>query len=168
MLPVSLDCFCFVCIRLVHLMLPVSLDWFCVVCIRRRIQPTQKQSRETGNIGYTRRIQTTQKQSRETGNIGYTRRIQTTQKQSRETCVFYVASFSGLFLRCLYSSCASYAASFSGLFLCLCIRLVYPMLSVSLDCFCVVTKQKQSRETGNIGYTRGIQTAQNNPEKLTT
>jgi hypothetical protein len=54
-LPVSLDCFCLVCLRLVYPMLPVS-------------------SRETGNIGYTRRRQTKQKQSRETGNIGYTRR----------------------------------------------------------------------------------------------
>jgi hypothetical protein len=26
MLPVSLDCFCFVCLRLVYTMLPVSLD----------------------------------------------------------------------------------------------------------------------------------------------
>jgi hypothetical protein len=26
MLPVSLDCFCFVCLRLVYPMLPVSLD----------------------------------------------------------------------------------------------------------------------------------------------
>jgi hypothetical protein len=34
MLPVSLDCFCFVFIRLVYFMLPVSLDCFCVVCIR--------------------------------------------------------------------------------------------------------------------------------------
>jgi hypothetical protein len=33
----------------------------------------QKQSRETGNIGYTRGRITKQKQSRETGNIGYTR-----------------------------------------------------------------------------------------------
>jgi ribosomal protein L3 len=36
----------------------------------------QKQSRETGNIGYTRRRQRKQNQSRETGNIGYTRRRQ--------------------------------------------------------------------------------------------
>jgi hypothetical protein len=48
-------------------MLPVSLDCFCFV------QTKQKQSRETGNIGYTRQRQTKQKQSRETGNIGYTR-----------------------------------------------------------------------------------------------
>ena len=31
MLPVSLDCFCFVCLRLVYPMLPVSLDCFCFV-----------------------------------------------------------------------------------------------------------------------------------------
>jgi hypothetical protein len=34
MLPVSLDCFCFVCLRLVCPMLPVSLDCFCFVCLR--------------------------------------------------------------------------------------------------------------------------------------
>ena len=45
----------------------------------------QKQSRETGNIGYTRRRKTKQKQSRETGNIGYTTQRKTKQKQSRET-----------------------------------------------------------------------------------
>jgi len=62
----------------------------------------------------------------------------------------FVASFSGLFLFCLSSSCVPYVASFSGLFLfCLsssmlqvsqdcfcfvCLRLVYPVLPVSLDC----------------------------------
>ena len=69
----------------------------------------------------------------------------------------YVASFSGLFLVCLSSSCVPYVASFSGLFLvffvfvlctlccqflCIvfgvvCLRLVYPMLPVSLYCFLV-------------------------------
>ena len=34
MLPVSLDCFCFVCLCLVYPMLPVSLDCFCSVCLR--------------------------------------------------------------------------------------------------------------------------------------
>jgi hypothetical protein len=42
----------------------------------------QKQSRETGNIGYTRWRKTKQKQSRETGNIGYTRRRKTKQKHN--------------------------------------------------------------------------------------
>jgi hypothetical protein len=48
---------------------------------------------------------------------------------------------------------------------------VYPMLPVSLHCYCLVflrlgytrqrqTMQKQSRETGNIGYTRQRQTKQ--------
>jgi hypothetical protein len=89
-------------------------------------------------------------------------------------------------LNCLFlitpSSCVSYVASFPGLsvldypfVLCtLCcqflwivhfwlpLRLVFPMLPVSLDCpffisssSCVgVIKNGQSRETGNIGYTR--------------
>jgi hypothetical protein len=34
MLPVSLDCFCFVFLRLVFPMLPVSLDCFCFVSFR--------------------------------------------------------------------------------------------------------------------------------------
>ena len=74
------------------------------------------------------------------------------------SCVPYVASFSGLFLFCFLRSCVTYVASFSGLFLfcfssflcTLCCQflwivfvlfffvLVYPMLPVSLDCFCFV------------------------------
>jgi hypothetical protein len=42
-------------------------------CTQDTGQTKQKQSRETGNIGYTRRRQTKQKQSRESGNIVYTR-----------------------------------------------------------------------------------------------
>ena len=34
MLPISLDCFCFLCLRLVYPMLSVSLDCFCFVCLR--------------------------------------------------------------------------------------------------------------------------------------
>jgi hypothetical protein len=34
MLSVSLDCFCFACLRLVYLMLSVSLDCFCFACLR--------------------------------------------------------------------------------------------------------------------------------------
>jgi hypothetical protein len=33
MLPVSLDCFCFVCLRLVYPMLPVSLECFVDRCL---------------------------------------------------------------------------------------------------------------------------------------
>ena len=38
----------------------------------------------------------------------------------------------------LSSSCVPYVASFSGFVLFCCLRLVYPMLPVSLDCFCFV------------------------------
>jgi hypothetical protein len=82
-------------------MLPVSLDCFCLTT-------KQKQSRETGNIGYKRRRTTKQKQSRETGNIGYKRRRTTKQKQSRETFCFVV------------------------------LRLLYPMLPVSMDCIFLI------------------------------
>jgi hypothetical protein len=41
-------------------------------CTQDTGQTKQKQSRETGNIGYTRRRQTKQKQSRESGNMVYT------------------------------------------------------------------------------------------------
>jgi hypothetical protein len=61
-------------------MLPVSLDCFCFV-FPRRIKTKQKQSRETDNMGYTRRRQTKQKQSRETGNMGYTRQRKTKQRK---------------------------------------------------------------------------------------
>jgi hypothetical protein len=37
------------------------------------------------------------------------------------------------------------------------------MLPVSLDC-----KEKQTRETGNIGYTRRREQKKNNPEKMAT
>ena len=47
------------------------------------------------------------------------------------SCVSYVASFSGF---CLSSFYVPYDASFSG---CLCLRLVYPMLLVSLDFLCL-------------------------------
>jgi hypothetical protein len=40
--------------------------------VHKTKKKTQKQSRETGKIGYTRQRQTKQKQSRETGNTGYT------------------------------------------------------------------------------------------------
>jgi hypothetical protein len=55
-LPVSLGCFCFLCLRLVYPILPVSLDYFCFHYLRLvyPILPVS-QSRETGNIGYTRR-----------------------------------------------------------------------------------------------------------------
>jgi hypothetical protein len=88
-----------------------------------------KQSRETGNMGYTRRRQTKQKQFRETGNMGYT-------------------SFSGLFLFYLSLSCVPYLTSFSGLFL------------LCLSSSCVPHVTKQSRETGQRGYTRQRQTKQ--------
>ena len=117
MLPVSLDCFCFVCLRpvscapnvasvsglffvllvfvlcLVYPMLPVSLDCFCFACLR----PV--------------------------------------------SCVPNVASVSGLFLFCLSSSCVLCTQCCQCLWIVfvlfvfvLC--LVYPMLPVSLDCFC--------------------------------
>jgi hypothetical protein len=46
-------------------MLPVSLDCFCFVCLLQR-QTKQKQSRETGSIVYTIQRQTKQKKSRGT------------------------------------------------------------------------------------------------------
>jgi hypothetical protein len=88
---------------------------------------------------------------------------------------------------CFSSSCVPYVASFSGLFLFVFLRLAYPVLSVSLDCPFLIAplvfsnvsfqhrghktkknKQKQSRETGNIGDTRRRKTNKNNPEKLAT
>jgi hypothetical protein len=48
MLPVSLDCFCFVFLCLVYTMLPVSLDCFCFV-FHRLVYPMLPE--ETGNIG---------------------------------------------------------------------------------------------------------------------
>jgi hypothetical protein len=63
-------------------MLPVSLDCVCFVFLRLA---KQTQSRETGNIGHRRRRKTKQTQSRETGNIGHRRRRKTKQTQSRET-----------------------------------------------------------------------------------
>jgi hypothetical protein len=142
------------------------------------------------------------KQSRETGNIEYTGRRQTIQSS---LCVPSVASVLGLFvfdlctqccqslwivclrpvypmlpvsLDCLSSACVPNVASLSGLFvfdlctLCcqslwiVCLRPVYPMLPVSqwvhrsktnnterLATFGTQVEDKQSRETGNIGYT---------------
>jgi Flp pilus assembly protein TadB len=63
---------------------------------------------------------TKQKQSRETGNIGYTRRRKTKQSKNNPEKLA-VASFSGLFLLCFVF-----------------LRIVYPMLPVSLDWFCFV------------------------------
>jgi hypothetical protein len=48
-------------------------------------------------------------------------------------CTLYVASFSGLFVFCLSSSCVPYVVSFSVLCVVF-LRLVYPMLPVSLGC----------------------------------
>jgi ribosomal protein L33 len=45
-----------------------------------------------------------------------------------------------------------------GCFFFVFLRLLYPLLPVSLDC----------RETGNIWYTRRRKTKKNNPEKLAT
>jgi hypothetical protein len=112
MLSVSLDCFCFVFLRLVYPMLSVSLDCFCFVCLTRRRKTKQKQSRETDNIGYTRRRKTKQKQSRETDNIG-----------------------SGLFLFCLSCVLCTLCCQFLWIvFVLFVLCLVYPMLLVSLDC----------------------------------
>jgi ribosomal protein L33 len=63
-------------------------------------------------------------------------------------------------------SCVPNVASFSGLFF-FALCLVYPMLTVSLDCLSSLIRWRQSRETGNIGYTRHkVKTT--NPEKLAT
>ena len=128
MLPVSLDCFCFVFLRscvpyvasfsglflfcfssflctlccqflwivfvlfffvLVYPMLPVSLDCFCFVFLR--------------------------------------------------SCVPYVASFSGLFLFCFSSFLCTLCCQFLWIvFVLFFFVLVYPMLPASLDCFCFV------------------------------
>jgi hypothetical protein len=99
MLPVSLDCFCFVFLRLVYPMLPVSLDCFCFVCLRlvypmlpvsvHKTQDEDKQNKGQSSIDDLEtlatlgtqdsgRRQTKQgaiknRRSRDTGNIGYTR-----------------------------------------------------------------------------------------------
>jgi hypothetical protein len=93
---------------------------------------TVSKSRETGNIWYTRRRQ---EKHRETGNIGYTRRRKTqrnwqyrvhkTKKNFSPSCVPYIASLS-VFFSVL---CTLYCQS-----LCVFLRLVYPILPVSL-CF---------------------------------
>jgi hypothetical protein len=89
--------FCFVCLCLVYPMLPVSLNCFCFVCLRLVYQ-RKNNPEKLATWGTQDEKKTKQKQSRETGKIGYTRQRQTKQKQSRETgnSVPYVASFSGL------------------------------------------------------------------------
>jgi Flp pilus assembly protein TadB len=149
-------------------MLPVSLG-----CVRP--VSSQKQSRYTDNIVYTRWRQTKQKQSRDTDNIGYTRwrknktktiqrhwqhRVHKTKKTMllvsldcfcfvfSSSCVPYVVSVSGLFLFCFSSSCVPYVVSVSGLFL-----FCFFFILCTLCCQCL-WKQKQSRDTNNIEYTR--------------
>jgi hypothetical protein len=131
----------------------------------------------------TRRRKTIQKQSRETGNIGYKQDEEKQYKNNPEK------RFSGLFLYCFSSSC------------------LYPILPVSLDCFCIVflrlvctlycqflcvfrrlvctlycqflwivfvlfnigdkQDEEKHRETGNIGYKQDEEKQyKNNPEKL--
>jgi hypothetical protein len=118
MLPVSLDCVCFVFLRLVCSMLPVSQFFLFILSTSCVL------SRETGNIGYTRRGQTKQTQSRETGSIGHTRRRKTKQEQSRET-----GNIGHTRRRQLPVSldCVCFV----------CLRLVCPMLPVFLDCLCL-------------------------------
>jgi hypothetical protein len=100
-LPVSLDCFCFVFLCLVFPVLPVSLDCFslsCVPCVAsfsglfffktkknnpeklatQGTQDKEKQSRETGNTGHT-------KQSKNNPEKLATQGTQDKEKQSRET-----------------------------------------------------------------------------------
>jgi hypothetical protein len=88
---------------------------------------------------------------------------------------------------CFSSSCVPNVTSFSGLSILVFLRLVYPMLQVSLDCLFLfvfvlctqcckflwivhssLNKNRQSRETCNIGYTRRRKTRMDNPEKLVT
>ena len=54
------------------------------------------------------------------------------------SCVPYATSFSGFVFVLLSSSCVPYVASFSGFVLLCCLRLVYHMLPVSLDCLCMI------------------------------
>ena len=86
---IHLYCFVFLfcCLRLVYPMLPVSLDCFCFV-------------------------------------------------------VFVLCTLCCQFLWIVFvllsSSCVPYVASFSGFVLFCCLRLVYPMLPVFLDCLCMI------------------------------
>jgi ribosomal protein L33 len=109
----------------------------------------RKQSRETGNIGYTRRRQTIQrnwqhwihktqdegKQSRETGNIGYTRH-KTKANNPEKLATLGTQDERQTIQR-------------------------------NWQHWVHKTNGKQYRETGNIGYTRH-KTKANNPEKLVT
>jgi hypothetical protein len=127
----------------------------------RRRKTKQKQSRETDNIRYTRRRKTKQKQSRETDNEGTQDGEKQNKKNPEKMLSVSLDYFCFVFLRLVYPMLSVSLDCFCFIFL----RLVYPMLSVSLDCFspsCVPTKtkQKQSRETDNIGYTRRRKTKQ--------
>jgi hypothetical protein len=116
-------------LRLVYPMLPISLDCFSSSCVSyvasfsglleklatQDTQDEEKQSTETGNIGYTRGKKTIQR--------NWQHRIHKTKKT-----ISYVASFSGLFFFVLCILCCQFLWI---VFL----RLVYPMLPVSVDCF---------------------------------
>ena len=104
----------------------------------RRRQGKQKQSRETGNIGYTMKTSFTP----ETGNMGYT----SCQRQTL-SCVTKV-SLESRELATLDCFCS------------VCLRLVH-MTKFQ-------TKQKQSRETGNMSTQDEDKQNKSNPEKLAT
>jgi hypothetical protein len=125
--------FCFIFLRLVYPMLPVSLN--CKTIQRnwqhKSTQDEEKQSRETGNIGYTRRRKTIQRY--------WQHRVHNPEKLATYCFSSSCVPMLPVSLDCFSSSCVLYVASFSGLFffvLCtLCcqflwivfLRLVYPM-----------------------------------------
>jgi hypothetical protein len=126
---------------LVYPIVPVSLDFLCSV-----LEPLGTQD--------TRRRQTEQRQSRETGTIGYTRH----KTKTNRTVMCLVYPMVPVSLDCLCSvclrllSCVPNGSSFS--------RLSLFCLSSSQDTWRRQTEQRQSRETGTIGYTRRRQTEQ--------
>jgi hypothetical protein len=158
MLSFSLDCvlflFCFS--RLVYPMLPVSPD--CVVflsCFPPSCLPyvasfsgLTAQSRENGNIGQKRRRETKQKHN--TIQRNWQHRVDKTERnktKAQHKCCVFVLPLSVLsilccqflwIVLCLFLFVLSIrCCHFLWIVLCFCfvsLRLVYPMLSVSLDC----------------------------------
>jgi Flp pilus assembly protein TadB len=107
-----------------------------------------EQTRETGNIGYTRRRKTKQKQTRETGNIVYTRRRKTKQNTIQRNWQHRVhktkknntKTIQRNWQHRVHKTKKNKTKHIS--LVCFCfvfLRLVYPMLPVSLVCSFLIT-----------------------------
>jgi hypothetical protein len=142
----SLDCtfwIVFLLFPVIYPMLSVSLDCTFCVCLPRMYNPEKLTT--LGMQQDIRRRHTQNVQSRETDNIGYTTRHKRKTNTECTICsmpnvvclkIVHSGLSSSYFL--LYTQCCQFLRIVHSVFVFLLCPVVYPMLSVSLDCtFCV-------------------------------